>query len=65
MARSAEVIRQWEILRSIDRARHGIGIAKLAAERGVHPRTIRRDIDALCRAGFPLGGTTIYDTFTK
>jgi len=39
MARSAEVIRQWEILRSIDRARHGIGIAKLAAERGVHPRT--------------------------
>jgi predicted DNA-binding transcriptional regulator YafY len=54
MARSTEVIRQWEILRAIDGARHGIGIPKLAAEFGVHQRTIRRDIDALCRAGFPL-----------
>jgi predicted DNA-binding transcriptional regulator YafY len=54
MARSAEVIRQWEILRSIDSARHGISIPKLAAAHGVHARTIRRDIDALGRAGFPL-----------
>lgn len=54
MARSTEVIRQWEILRAIDGARHGIGISKLAEACGVHPRTIRRDIDALCRAGFPL-----------
>jgi predicted DNA-binding transcriptional regulator YafY len=27
---------------------------KLAALRHVHPRTIRRDIEALCKAGFPL-----------
>ena len=54
MARSTEVIRQWEILRAIDGARHGIGIPKLAAEFGVHQRTIRRDLEALCRAGFPL-----------
>lgn len=54
MARNSELIRQWEILRAIDGARNGIGVAKLAAERGVHPRTIRRDIDALCQAGFPL-----------
>lgn len=54
MARNSELIRQWEILRAIDGARNGIGIAKLAAERGVHTRTIRRDVDALCRAGFPL-----------
>jgi predicted DNA-binding transcriptional regulator YafY len=54
MARNAEVVRQWEILRSIDCARHGIAIAKLAAEHRVHQRTIRRDIDALGRAGFPL-----------
>jgi predicted DNA-binding transcriptional regulator YafY len=54
MARNAELIRQWEILRDIDGARHGISVAKLAAERRVHQRTIRRDLDALCRAGFPL-----------
>lgn len=54
MARSSEVVRQWEILRAIDGARNGIGIAKLAAERGVCARTVRRDLDALQRAGFPL-----------
>src|ERR1700730_18791786 len=54
MARSTELVRQWEILREIDGARTGIPIAKLAARRHVHPRTIRRDLDALARAGFPL-----------
>ena len=54
MARSSEIVRQWEILREIDGARTGIPIAKLAALRQVHPRTIRRDLDALARSGFPL-----------
>ena len=54
MARNSELVRQWEILREIDGARTGIQIAKLASMRSVHQRTIRRDIDALCRAGFPL-----------
>ncbi len=54
MARNTEIVRQWEILREIDSARTGIGIARLAALRSVHPRTIRRDLDALARAGFPL-----------
>ena len=54
MARNSELVRQWEILRAIDGARNGIAIAKLASERGVHPRTVRRDLDALGRAGFPL-----------
>ena len=54
MARSAEVVRQWEILRAIDGARNGIAIGKLASERGVCARTVRRDLDALQRAGFPL-----------
>ena len=53
MARNTEIVRQWEILRDIDSARTGIGIAKLAALRDVH-RTIRRDLDALSRAGFSL-----------
>ena len=54
MARNSELVRQWEILRDVDAARTGIGIAKLANMRAVHPRTIRRDLDALVRAGFPL-----------
>src|SRR6478735_8483583 len=54
MARNTELIRQWEILREIDNARTGIPIARLAEKRGVHARTIRRDLDALTRAGFPL-----------
>jgi predicted DNA-binding transcriptional regulator YafY len=54
MARNAEIVRQWEILRDIDSARTGIPIARLAALRHVHPRTIRRDLEALGRAGFPL-----------
>lgn len=54
MPRNSELVRQWEILRAIDGARIGIPVARLAAERGVHVRTIRRDLDALCRAGFAL-----------
>jgi predicted DNA-binding transcriptional regulator YafY len=57
--------RQWQILRDIDAARTGISIAKLAAARDVHQRTIRRDIAALASAGFPLydekvNGTTMW-----
>ena len=54
MARNTELIRQWEILRHIDSARNGISAAKLASLRGVHQRTVRRDLEALARAGFPL-----------
>jgi hypothetical protein len=65
MARNAEMTRQWQVLRDIDAARTGISIPKLAAAREVHQRTIRRDLDALCAAGFPLfdekvNGTTMW-----
>ena len=54
MARNTETVRQWETLRDIDAARTGVSIARLAELRGVHQRTIRRDLEALARAGFPL-----------
>jgi predicted DNA-binding transcriptional regulator YafY len=53
--RSAEVIRQWSILREIERARAaGLTIDELASASGVTTRTIRRDLQALEAAGFPL-----------
>jgi predicted DNA-binding transcriptional regulator YafY len=55
MPRNAEVIRQWTILREIERARgSGVAIDELAALCGVTTRTIRRDLQALEEAGFPL-----------
>jgi len=51
--RNAEVIRQWKILKRIEAGRYTTS-ADLAAEHGVTERTIRRDIEALQEAGFPL-----------
>jgi len=53
--RNTEVIRQWTILREIERARTaGVTIDELAALCDVTTRTIRRDLQALEEAGFPL-----------
>jgi predicted DNA-binding transcriptional regulator YafY len=55
MPRNAEVIRQWTILREIEGARgSGATIDELASRCGVTTRTIRRDLQALEEAGFPL-----------
>ena len=55
MPRNAEVIRQWTILREIERARGaGVTIDELASLCDVTTRTIRRDLQALEEAGFPL-----------
>ena len=51
--RNAEVIRQWRILKTIEAGRHTTTTA-LAEDLGVTERTIRRDIEALQEAGFPL-----------
>jgi predicted DNA-binding transcriptional regulator YafY len=55
MPRNAEVIRQWTILREIERARlSGVTIDALATLCDVTTRTIRRDLQALEEAGFPV-----------
>jgi len=51
--RNAEVIRQWKILKRIEAGRYTTS-RDMAAEHGVTERTIRRDIEALQEAGFPL-----------
>ena len=53
MPRNAEVIRQWTILRDLESSRR-LTIDDLAARTGVTTRTIRRDLEALQTAGFPL-----------
>lgn len=55
MPRNAEVIRQWNVLREIERSRAaGVTIDELASRCGVTTRTIRRDLQALEEAGFPV-----------
>ncbi len=51
--RNAEVIRQWKILKTIEAGRFTTA-PEMAREHGVTERTIRRDIEALQEAGFPL-----------
>jgi predicted DNA-binding transcriptional regulator YafY len=51
--RNAEVIRQWSILRDLESSRRAT-IDDLARRTGVTTRTIRRDLEALQSAGFPL-----------
>jgi proteasome accessory factor B len=51
--RNAEVIRQWKILKRIEAGRF-TSTKDLATEHGVTERTIRRDLEALQEAGFPL-----------
>ena len=53
MGRNTELIRQWTILQRIATAR-GQTIPKLATELSVSTRTIRRDLEALQVAGFPV-----------
>src|SRR3990172_8035472 len=53
MPRNAEVIRQWSILRDLESSKR-VTIDDLAERTGVSTRTIRRDLEALQAAGFPL-----------
>jgi predicted DNA-binding transcriptional regulator YafY len=61
MGRNSELIRQWKVLQRIAGAR-GNTIPKLATDLDVSPRTIRRDLDALQLAGFPVYDETINGT---
>src|SRR5436190_11558481 len=62
MPRNAEVIRQWTILREIEKARgSGVTIDELAGLCAVTTRTIRRDLQALEESGFPLYDDRTHD----
>jgi proteasome accessory factor B len=52
--RNQEVIRQWNLLRTLEARRHGATVQELAGDLGVVVRTIWRDLAALQEVGFPL-----------
>lgn len=52
------LLRQWQIIIQLSARRSGATVKELAEEFGVVQRTIRRDLQALQRAGFPLDERT-------
>lgn len=58
--RNRGLVRQWRLIRALSVARLGLTFAQLAeaAEERVCERTIRRDVDTLTLAGFPVDVVT-------
>ena len=54
MPRTLEIVRQWELILALDKAPHGLTLRRLADLGKCSTRTVRRDLAALQRAGFPL-----------
>lgn len=52
MARNRQIVRQWRILIALRRRAYTLHM--LAAKCGVTHRTIRRDLECLQEAGFPI-----------
>lgn len=54
MSDSLQVLRQWKLLQRLSDEQDGVLLTQLAAELGVSPRTVRRDLGVLQAADFPL-----------
>ena len=56
MERHTEIVRQWRLLLALESRARGLSLVELqaAAGEGVSDRTIRRDLNALAQAGFPI-----------
>jgi len=54
--RNRGLIRQWRLIRALARARHGLTFKQLrnVADEPVCLKTIRREVDTLTFAGFPI-----------
>ena len=54
MPRGEQIIRHWNLLRTLQTRGEGIPLAQLAGEFGVSERTIQRDFELLEELGFPI-----------
>jgi len=54
MPRGEQLIRQWNLLKTLQSRRFGVGLDELAEELGCSRRTVQRDISILRAAGFPI-----------
>ncbi len=54
MARGEQILRQWNLLKTLQTRGEGIPLRRLADEFGVSERTIQRDFDVLEELGFPV-----------
>jgi len=54
MPRGEQLIRQWNLLKTLQSRRFGIGLDELTEELGCSRRTVQRDLSVLCQAGFPV-----------
>ena len=59
MERHTEIVRQWRLLLAMEGRTRALTLTELqaAAGEGVSDRTIRRDLNALAQAGFPIETT--------
>ena len=64
MERHTEIVRQWRLLLALEGRARGLTLRELqeAAGEGVSERTIRRDLNALAQAGFPIEPTRVAGT---
>jgi len=51
------LLRQWQLIVALSARRQGLTLHEMATDHGVNQRTIRRDLNTLQRAGFPLEET--------
>jgi proteasome accessory factor B len=56
VAEQPSLVRQWILLRTLCARRLGASVRELAKEMGVCDKTVRRDLESLREAGFPLEG---------
>ncbi|MFH1747697.1 MAG: WYL domain-containing protein [Planctomycetota bacterium] len=54
MARGEQILRQWNLLKTLQTRGEGIPLRRLAEEFGVSERTIQRDFEVLEELGFPV-----------
>jgi len=55
--RDSALVRQWILLRTLSQRHDGVGVQTLARELHVHDKTVRRDLEMLRAAGFPIEET--------